>query len=587
MLRPLRQRLGLMARQAQSTLAAAQANFLWDPSSTTTVPSELARWALEAPDDPFLWFGGRWMSVGEFDRAVNRAARTWSAWGLRRKQVVALMLDNSPDYLVHMYALFKLGAVAALINPALQGEALAHVLAKSAAKALAVDANSWPSAAPVVAAPAIECFSPDDDLPLVAGRKARNFSTLSAAHSEAPLPSAEHLRLGDLAAYIFTSGTTGLPKPALVKHHRLWRGGQVFGGLIQFTRDDTMYCCLPLYHANASVISTCTAITHRGRLALAPRFSARAFWRDCIESGATSFIYVGELVRYLVNRAPAPDEQAHGVTKILGNGLAADLWPEVQSRFGIDRIAEYYAATEGNAETLNLFNREASMGPLMPWKMAVVRWDERAQSIERDARGRAVKVRANEPGLLLGKIAGRNEYAGYADKKASRAKVLRDVFRQGDAWFNTGDLVAFDRTLHMRFVDRLGDTFRWKSENVSTREVSELLTSYPGVAEACVYGVKLPGHEGRAGMAAIVVNDHFDPATLFEHLSARLPRYAHPRFLRVVESLEVTGSFKHRKLDLVRQGIDELEGDALWIWSAQRGAYAPCERPSEAQLAAL
>ena len=252
---------------------------------------------------------------------------------------------------------------------------------------------------------------------------------------------------------------------------------------------------------------------------------------------------------------------------MLGNGMRQDIWPSFVERFAIERVVEFYAATEGNAETANLFNLEGTVGPLLPWKMALARWDVAKGELERDAKGFCVRADAGEPGLLLGKIAGKNEFVGYADAKATKQKILHDVFEPGDAWFDSGDLLRRDRLWHLHFVDRLGDTFRWKGENVSTQEVAEALNGAPGVRESTVYGVEIPGMEGRAGMAALVVErEQWSGAQTFEHVAATLPSYAQPRFLRVVESLTTTGTFKHKKTDLQQQGFDPTRiADPLWI----------------------
>lgn len=565
-----------LTRQTASTLRAAQANFFWDAASRHTIVSELEAWAKQAPDDPFLWFEGTWLPIGEFDRQVNRIAHAWRSTGVRRGDVVAIMMGNRPEYLLHFYALCKLGVVAALINPALRAEALEHALVSAGACALIGDREANQQ----LRSHACELrrFSVDsnDSDPQFA-----SFIRSSDHHSPGTSSS---LRLGDVAAYIYTSGTTGLPKPAVVKHHRIWRGGLVFGGLVQTTKDDTIYCCLPLYHANAILIAAPSAIAHRARFALSRKFSASRFWQECRQSKATAFIYVGELVRYLANRPRSEDESRHQVTKILGNGLSKDLWPIVHERFGIGRIAEYYAATEGNAETLNLFNREASVGPLIPWKMAVVQFDVARGTIVRGRFGRAQKVRAGETGLLVGRISPRNDFAGYTDRRASEHKILRGLFHDDDAWFNSGDLVSFDRLLHLSFVDRIGDTFRWKAENVSTREVEQVLNRFDGIRGACVYGVAVQGHEGRAGMAAVVTVGDLDGAALFEHCASALPRYAMPRFIRAVSELETTGTFKLRKQDLQREGFEIPDADPLWLWDPNELRYRAVT-PSSLSLA--
>jgi acyl-CoA synthetase (AMP-forming)/AMP-acid ligase II len=571
------------AREVLTSVArGAKANFAWDPASERTLPLLLQQWAREAPDDPFVWFEGRWTTVGELNRQCNRAAHRWLALGIRRGDVVALMLSNRPEFIVHFYALLKLGAVAALINPALRGRALSHALSTAGARGWLLDATT---------VEAVEHLSGSDALV----DRIRTLDAEDAAdqpgvarfepskRTDNP-PASSHHQLADVAAYIYTSGTTGLPKAAVVKHHRLIRAGMVMGAVLRFTSRDTLYCCLPLYHGNGSMISVPVALTHRGRIALARRFSASRFWADCADSGATAAIYVGEVCRYLANRAPGPDERAHSVRRMIGNGLQPDLWPVLEERFGVESIHEFYAATEGNAETINLFGREGSCGPLLPWKMAVVRYDHDTGDVVRDARGRCSWTRPGEPGLLLGKITRSNEYAGYADQRASRSKVKRDVFRGGDEWFDTGDLVSYDVLLHLRFVDRLGDTFRWKSENVSTREVSEAVLAAPQVLEASVYGVPVPGHEGRTGMAAVVVDGGIDGRALFAAINASLPSYAAPRFVREVDSLEVTGTFKHRKQELQREGFGPGIADALWIRDPDQAQYVPLDAVARARL---
>jgi acyl-CoA synthetase (AMP-forming)/AMP-acid ligase II len=294
-------------------------------------------------------------------------------------------------------------------------------------------------------------------------------------------------------------------------------------------------------------------------------------------------IYIGELCRYLCNTPPGPDDRAHTVRCFVGNGLRPDIWDGFCERFGIERVGEFYAATEGNAETANFLNRSGTVGPMLPWKMALARWDGERGQIWRDANGFAAKVGAGEPGVLLGKIDARNPYAGYTDEAASARKVLTDLFEPGDAWFDTGDLLARDRMWHLHFVDRLGDTFRWKGENVSTQEVAQILDMCDGVLEANVYGVEIPHSEGRAGMAAIVVTPDFTPERLFAHVTAELPGYAAPRFLRLVERLSTTGTFKHTKVELRDEGWDlERVRDQVLLRDSAAGTYVELT-PARAQ----
>ena len=546
--------------RARAIARGLETNFFWDPESHENIPLALQRWAAERPHDPFLLFEGRRWTVGAFDAAVNRHARVWRDLGVERGHAVALMLDNRPAFLMHFYALGKLGAVASLINPALSGDALRHALRVCEPVAILVGdaqlANFQELARedlPVAPERVFIDYEATEQTgnPTFPSWNARVSGVVPLAVHEAELQS-----LGEVAAYVYTSGTTGLPKPAVVKHHRLRRAGDVFSGLARMTSDDCLYCCLPLYHMSATGIGVPMVIASRGRLALARKFSASRFWSECRDAEATVCLYIGELCRYLYHQPPRPEDREHAVRCFVGNGLRPDIWDGFCERFGIERISEFYGATEGNAETANFLNRSGTVGPLLPWKMKLVRWDTQRDELVRGPDGFAIVVKAGEPGVLIGKIDDRNPYAGYTDARASRGKVLTDVFEQGDAWFNTGDLLSRDRLWHLHFVDRLGDTFRWKGENVSTQEVAEILNKAPGVRESNVYGVEVPGTDGRAGMAAIVVEPDFSPQRLYEYVAAELPTYAQPRFLRVVESVSTTGTFKHKKVELRDEGWD-------------------------------
>ncbi|WP_157595750.1 long-chain-acyl-CoA synthetase [Plesiocystis pacifica] len=594
-------RAGLLARLRQA-LARTEAmgrgletNFFWDPNSTQTIALELQRWALERPGDPFLTFEDRRWTVGSFDAAVNRHARAWRRAGVVAGETVALVLENRPAYLFHYYALAKLGVVAALINPALRGAALSHALRASEARAVVVGEGQLDGLRELAESSDADAVpvSPERVFVDVEGGLGRepegsgawvclgwsSWAEGVAGCSPLPIPEVREHPLTKVVAYIYTSGTTGLPKPAVVKHHRQRRAGDVFGGLAMLTAADIVYVALPLYHASASMIGVSMTIARRAQLVLARRFSASRFWPECRAHGVTTCIYIGELCRYLHNQPPRPDDGEHEVRCFVGNGLRDDIWDGFCERFGIERVVEFYAATEGNAETANVFNLRGTVGPLLFWKMAVVRWDPARGEVVRDAKGRCVRAPFGEPGLLIGKINDRNPYAGYKDAAASQRKILRDVFAPGDAWFDTGDLLRVDRLLHLHFVDRLGDTFRWKGENVSTQEVAEQLNGAPGVLESNVYGVEVPGSEGRAGMAAIVVDGDFDPRAFYAHVSEVLPTYAQPRFLRIVAAMGTTGTFKHKKNDLRDQGWDPARvDDPLLIWDRSSSSYVTLDR---------
>ncbi|HLT37482.1 MAG TPA: long-chain-acyl-CoA synthetase, partial [Enhygromyxa sp.] len=566
--------------RARAIARGLQTNFFWDPESHENIPLALQRWAGERPGDPFLLFEGRRWTVGAFDAEVNRHARAWRDLGVERGQVVALILENRPAFLMHFYGLGKLGAIASLINPALSGDALRHALRVCEPVAILVGDGQLSHLRELAS----------EDLPVARERVFIDYE-LAEPEPEPDQPfaswnqrvsgvlplaihDAELQALNEVVAYVYTSGTTGLPKPAVVKHHRLRRAGDVFCGLARMTRDDCLYCCLPLYHMSAIGIGVPMAIASRGRLALARKFSASRFWSECRDLEATVCLYIGELCRYLLHQPPGPADRDHTVRCFVGNGLRPDIWEQFCERFGIERVGEFYGATEGNAETANFLNRTGTVGPLLPWKMKLARWDTQRDQLIRGPDGLAIVAGPGEPGVLLGKIDDRNPYVGYTDARASRSKVLTDVFEKGDAWFNTGDLLSRDRLWHLHFVDRLGDTFRWKGENVSTQEVAEILNKAPGVRESNVYGVEVPGTDGRAGMAAIVVEPGFSPERFYQYVDAELPSYAVPRFLRLVESVSTTGTFKHKKVELRDEGWDpKVVGDPLLLRDPSEKSY--------------
>jgi fatty-acyl-CoA synthase len=309
---------------------------------------------------------------------------------------------------------------------------------------------------------------------------------------------------------------------------------------------------------------------------------------------ATLFQYIGELCRYLLASPPHPDETRHRLRLAIGNGLRADVWTAFQERFRIPRVIEFYGATEGN---VSLFNSRGKVGAVgrVPWAMRklvgarIVRFDVEREEVVRGADGRCVECAPSEPGELLGVISPRSvvKFEGYSDAKASERKILRRVFERGDAYFRSGDLLRCDAEGYYYFVDRIGDTFRWKGENVSTGEVAESLAAFPGVREANVYGVRMPGREGRAGMAALVAEGTPDLAGLYDHVARSLAPYARPLFLRLHPQLAVTGTFKHRKVELVNEGFDPAAvRDPLYFADAERGCYVPLDAALHARISA-
>jgi fatty-acyl-CoA synthase len=356
-----------------------------------------------------------------------------------------------------------------------------------------------------------------------------------------------------------------------------------------------MYDCLPLYHSVGGVVATGATLVGGGAVVLRERFSASGFWQDVVAERCTLFQYIGELCRYLLASPPQAQESRHALRLACGNGLRADVWREFQQRFRIPQILEYYAATEGNFSLYNCEGRAGAIGRIPPFlahrvPVALVKFDLETQAPARDPDGRCVRCAPHEAGEALGQILSENgatRFEGYTDDAASAQKTLRDVFAPGDTWYRTGDLMRQDEQGFFYFVDRVGDTFRWKGENVSTTEVAGVIAACPGVADAAVYGVSVSGTEGRAGMAALVVAADFDLGELRRALMKRLPDYARPLFIRIVTALELTGTFKLRKQELALEGYDPARvRDALYMDDATRNAYVPLDAELYARVQA-
>jgi len=358
-----------------------------------------------------------------------------------------------------------------------------------------------------------------------------------------------------------------------------------------------MYNCLPMYHSVGGVVATCAPLIGGGSVVLRRRFSAREFWSDVVEEGCTLFQYIGELCRYLVNTPHQPLETRHYLRLCCGNGLRPDVWKQFKTRFGIPRVLEYYASTEGNFSLYNCEGREGAIGRIPPFlrhrvPVALVRYDVSTGAPLRDESGRCARCEPGEAGEAIGQILeadGRatSRFEGYADAEASAKKILRDVFASGDAWYRTGDLMRRDAQGYFYFVDRIGDTFRWKGENVSSAEVAGEILSCANVQEAVVYGVSVPGSDGRAGMAALVTGAEFDLGKFRQEVGARLPEYARPVFLRILTAIEATGTFKPKTQELAAQAYDpSLMSDALYFDDRSRQAYVPLDVELFAKLQA-
>ena len=543
--------------------------------------------ATRFPDHVAVAFEGTTITWAALNALANRYAHTLRAAGVRRGDAVSVLMENRIEFLATFLALNKLGTIAGLINTNVRDQALKHCIAVTESKRCIVGEELTAAMEDVKAELAFE-EGADYFWVRDAGERpppnwARDLAQESAVADSTNLPTTQDLTLGDTACYIFTSGTTGLPKAAVVSNQRYLTAAKMsaIAGL-KCGPEDRLYNCLPLYHGTGLMIGAGAALASGASMFVRRKFSASNFLREVRDEGATCFVYIGELCRYLCNTPRAPDDHTNPLTRMMGNGLRPDVWMDFKERFGIKRIAEFYGASEGNVAFANLFNKDRTIG-MTSGEVALVRYDVETDEIARDGAGHCVAVAPGEAGLLLGRISEQAAFEGYTDGTATEQKIIRNAFEDGDAWFNSGDLlrtvdVGFDLGYaHYQFVDRVGDTFRWKSENVSTNEVGEILNGCDQVEFCNVYGVEVPKADGRAGMVAMRLAPgvaELDVDAFTQFVTSNLPAYARPVFLRIQPDIDVTATMKLLKRDLKKEGYDPaLVSDPLYVLTPSAGCY--------------
>jgi fatty-acyl-CoA synthase len=520
-------------------------------------------------------------------RALAARANQYTRWALAQDlgkgDCVGLLMSNRPEFIAIWLGLTRAGAVVALLNTNLNGPSLAHSINIVSPKHLIVAAelvDRLPNALPHLANPANIWIHGsghgsfrrlDPEIERIGDEKL-------AGEERRPL------NIDDRALYIYTSGTTGLPKASVISHGRVMQWSHWFAGMLDTQSSDRMYDCLPMYHGVGGVQAPGAVLVRGGSVVLREKFSARQFWADVVRWDCTLFQYIGELCRYLLHTQYSPQETTHRIRVACGNGLRREVWDEFKKRFRIPRILEFYASTEGNVSLFNVEGEPGAVGRL-PVYLAhrfparLIKFDVAKGQLVRDEQGFCTPCELNEAGEAIGQLLNDpsnigNRFEGYTCQEASNNRILRDVFERGDAWFRTSDLLRKDESGYFHFVDRIGDTFRWKAENVATSEISEALCSFPGIKEASVYGVSIPGTDGRAGMATLVCHAELDLTALRTYLRDRLPEYARPLFLRIRDEMEVTATFKYTKTDLVRQGYDPAAtSDTIYFNDPEREAF--------------
>jgi fatty-acyl-CoA synthase len=525
--------------------------------------------AFEMGDERYTW--------GALDDKTSQVAHVLSAHGVKKGDVVVLLGTNSPLYLAILFGINRVGATAALINSNLEGHPLSHAIKASGARIAVVEAKCCDAVR-----------SRGDlkgDLEKIFAFNSGDFEERLAEAPARAFPRVP-MNANDDYVYIYTSGTTGLPKPCRVSHGRAVVAGASFGPLFfGFKPGDKLYNVLPLYHSNALLLGTGACVMTRTPMAMRSAFSAKAFWPDVRRYNATAMIYIGELCRYLLNTPPVDAEVNNTLRVALGNGLRPDVWGPFQKRFGIPDIREFYAATESPGIIINLTGKTGSVGRVPMRRlshMKIVRYDVDADDYVRDERGLCIECQPGEVGELMIKLddeprSAASEFRGYTDGAATDKKIVRDVFEKGDRFYRSGDLMRYDEEDYFFFVDRIGDTYRWKGENVSTAEVADVLGQTRNVREVTVCGVHVPGSEGQAGLAAIVCDGEFDAAELWR-VAQELPSYAQPRFVRVIDGFSTTATFKIQKTTLRKEGIDPV-AQAGRLYVRSDSGYAPLTPP--------
>ena len=581
---------GLISK-VPSLLSGLKQAYLRTPNTPAGLGIAFEKAVMRNPDGNALLFEDQRYTYTELNEWANQIGHYYLALGAQKGDVIAVMIENRPELVASIIALAKIGVTAALLNTSQSGKALAH---------------SINLVSPIAVIAGEECRQAVDDvrqelqLPAErfywfadqatradAGKAPQGYLNLAEAIDPFPAfntPTTHSVKGKDGLFYIYTSGTTGLPKAVIFTNSRWTLAYGTYGHVLNLNPNDVMYVTLPLYHATGTVVCWCGVIAGAAALAIRRKYSTSAFWQDVQKFDASAIGYVGELCRYLMDAPPSALEKGHRVKKMIGNGMRPNIWNKFKQRFGIEEVLELYASSEGNVGFSNVFNFDNTVG-FSPTPYAIIQFDKEKNEPVRNAEGWCIKVKKGETGLLVGKITRRSPFDGYTDAEKNKAVIIKDLFKQGDAYFNTGDLVRDIGFRHAQFVDRLGDTFRWKGENVSTTEVENALSEYEKIAEAVVYGVEIPHTNGRAGMAAITLAggaalDEADCGKMAAEFRKCLPAYAVPLFLRVQQQAETTGTFKYQKSKLKEQAFSpNAAGERLLVLLPNSTAY--CDLTAE------
>mmetsp|Transcript_17210 Transcript_17210/g.20863 ORF Transcript_17210/g.20863 Transcript_17210/m.20863 type:complete len:635 (-) Transcript_17210:1484-3388(-) len=548
---------------------------------------------------------GRSYSFREVEAYANQIARWAYGKGWKANDVVAIFVENRPEFVFALLGLAKVGIVAALINTNNKSKPLSHSIEIANCKAVIFGTELSENMATVMdelSSKNLPVFAyrnlPSDSVPAYA-TGCLDDEMKQYFPDRLPRSVRKDTGISSTFGYIYTSGTTGLPKACIIKHAKYITTSGAWGPVYGVKEDDRVYTVLPLYHSAGGMLGQGQLLTRGLTLILARKFSASKFFKNCSDYNATVTQYIGELARYLLNSPKSDHDLSHNVRIVIGNGLRREVWTPFLKRFGIPEVGEFYGATEGNialghhSQNFSGVGAVGHAGAILTrlQNLVFVKHDVETEEPVRGSDGFCIPCEKGEPGELLGYIDpadSTKEFAGYTSKEASEKKLMRNVLKDGDLYFRTGDLLRHDPDGWIYFVDRIGDTFRWKGENVSTNEVSEIVSVYDGILEANVYGVKVPGSEdGRACMVAVVMNEgaSLDLDSFAQYLNSELATYAMPMFVRMLPQMDSTGTFKQRKVDLVKEGFNPAEvSDALYVYDLASKKYVPIDQNKYMQI---
>ncbi|WOE30557.1 MULTISPECIES: long-chain-acyl-CoA synthetase [unclassified Acinetobacter] len=548
-------------------LSGLKQAYLRTPHTPTGLGIAFEKAVRRNPTGYALKFEQQQFTYAELNQWANQIAHFYLSLGLQKGDVIAIMMQNRPELIATVIALAKIGVISALVNTSQAGQVLSQsinlvqptaIIVGEECQDVLIDIQSQLNlAAEHYYWWANQALSIDSG---IAPQGFNNLHQLSQSFATFNPATTHQVQGQDGLFYIYTSGTTGLPKAVIFTHSRWMLAYGTYGHILNLNQDDVMYCTLPLYHATGIVVCWCGVIAASATFVIRRKYSTSAFWSDIQKYNVSAFGYVGELCRYLLDAPVHELEQGHRVHTMIGNGMRAQVWDKFKTRFAINEVLELYASSEGNVGFSNIFNFDHTMG-FSPTPYAIIKFDQTTQQAIRDSKGWYQKVKKGDVGLLIGKITSRSPFDGYSDPQKNQSVIMKNVFKNGDAYFNTGDLVRDIGFRHAQFIDRVGDSFRWKGENVSTLQVENILSEHPKIAEAVVYGVEIPNTEGRAGMAAITLiadtqltTDDFKE--MYQQFKTVLPAYAIPIFLRIQHHLETTATFKYQKNTLKQQAFD-------------------------------